>query len=151
MPRIYYDKCHEGILNELVRSEKSTGPFETKLKCLTYAASFSTSFGPEKGRKPLLGTKKDLGGVTLSSDFEDFVGALAVFATQDIKLLENNEKTAAERLRIFEEFAHSGLERLSAELKGEANKTDGIALLISKSYSEKVEEDGIDWNQIENL
>jgi dnd system-associated protein 4 len=152
MPRINYDKCHEGLLNELVRSEKSTGPFETKAKCLTYAASFGASFGAEKGRKPLQGTKMDLRYDAFSSrDFEDFLGSLAVFATKDVKFLENNEETATDRVRIFEEFANCGLERLSKELKGEANKTDGIALLISKSYSEQVEEDGIDWNQIENL
>lgn len=152
MPRINYDKCHENLLNELVRSDKSTGPFETKAKCLTYAASFGASFGAEKGRKPLEGTKMDLRYDAFSSrDFEDFIGSLAVFATKDIKLLENNEETDTERVRIFEEFANYGLERLSAELKGEHRKTDGIALLISRSYSEKAEGDGIDWKQIENL
>ena len=152
MPRINYDKSHEGLLNELVRSDKTSGPFETKAKCLTYAASYGSEFGPEKGRKPISGTKMDLRYDAFSSrDFEDFICSLAVYATKDIKLLETNEETATERVRIFEEFANCGLERLAAELKGEANKTDGIALLISKSKSQKVEEDGIDWNKIENL
>ena len=152
MPRINYDKCHETLLNELVRSEKSSGPFETKAKCLTYAASFAAEFGPEKGRKPIAGTKMDLRYDAFSSrDFEDFICSLAVFATKDVKLLENNEETSTKRVRICEEFANYGLERLAAELKGEGNKTDGIALLLSKSTSEGVEEDGINWNQIENL
>lgn len=152
MPRINYDKCHEVLLNELVRSEKSTGPFETKAKCLTFAASFGASFGAEKGRKPLEGTKMDLRyDAFASSDFEDFICSLAVFVTKDVRLLENNEETATERVRIFEEFANLGLDRLTAELKGEANKTDGIALLVSKSHNENAEEGGIDWGQIECL
>ena len=150
MPRIKYDKCHETLLNELLRSD--SGPFETKAKCLTYAASFAAEFGPEKGRKPIAGTKMDLRYDAFSSrDFEDFICSLAVYATKDIKLLENNEETSTTRVRIFEEFANYGLERLATELKGEGNKTHGITLLLNKSPSEKVEEDGINWNQIESL
>jgi dnd system-associated protein 4 len=150
--RINYIKCNESILNELVSSSNTSGPFENKAKCLIYAASLAASFGPVKGRKTLSGTKMDLRYDAFSSrDFEDFICSLAVFATKDIKILENNEDTANERVKIFEEFANCGLERLEAELKGEANKTDGIALLLSKNFSGRVDEDGINWGKIESL
>ncbi len=156
MPRrINYAKCHEGLLNELVRSKDSSGPFETKAKCLIYAASFGASFGVEKGRKPLPDKKAEAirYDIFACQDFEDLICSLAIFATKDIKILENNEDSDAgdQRVTIFEEFAHYGLERLEAELKGEANKTDGIALLLSKNYSDRVEEAGINWEKIENL
>ena len=154
MPRrINYAKCHDGLLNELVRSNDSTGPFETKAKCLIYAASFGASFGFDKGRKALPEKKGESirYDVFACQDFEDLICSLAVFSTKDIKILENNEDTANERVTIFEEFANCGPERLEAELKGEANKTDGIALLLSKNYSDRVQEDGINWGKIESL
>jgi len=154
MPRrINYAKCHEALLNDLVRSSESTGPFETKAKCLVYAASFGASFGPKDGRKSLPEKKGESirYDVFANQDFEDLIGSLAVFATKDIKILDDSEDTANERVTIFEEFANCGLERLGAELKGEANKTDGIALLLSKNYSGRVNEDGINWGKIENL
>ena len=154
MPRrINYAKCHEALLNELVRSNENSGPFETKARCLVYAASFGASFGPENGRKPLPERK----GESIRYDIfanqgsEDLICSLAVFATNDIKILEDNEDTANERVTLFEEFANCGLERLGSELKGEGNKTDGIALLLSKNFSDRVEEDGVNWGKIESL
>lgn len=154
MPRrINYAKSHEGLLNELVRSNDNSGPFETKAKCLIYAASFGSSFGPEQGRKPMPEKKGESirYDVFTSLEFEDLICSLAVYATKDIKILEDSEDTANERVTIFEEFANCGLERLGAELKGEGNKTDGIALLLSKNFSGRADEDGINWGKIENL
>jgi dnd system-associated protein 4 len=154
MPRrINYAKSHESLLNELVRSSDSSGPFETKARCLTYAASFGASFGPEKGRKSLPEKKGESirYDVFHSPDFEDLICTLAVFATKDINVLQDDEDATDKRVTIFEEFANCGLERLEAELKGEANKTDGIALLLSKNFSDRVEEEGINWEKIENL
>lgn len=154
MPRrINYAKSHEVLLNQLVRSIDSSGPFETKAKCLIYAASFGASFGFDQGRKPLPEKKGESirYDVFQNQDFEDLICSLAVFATKDIKILEDNEDTANERVTIFEEFANCGLERLEAELKGEANKTDGIALLLSKNFSGRADEDGINWGKIEAL
>lgn len=154
MPRrINYAKNHESLLEELVRSSDNSGPFETKARCLIYAASFGTSFGSDDGRKEMPEKKGESirYDVFQSPDFEDFIASLAVFAKKDIKILEDNEDAANERVTIFEEFANCGLERLESELKGEANKTDGIALLLSKNYSDRVEEDGINWDKIENL
>ena len=154
MPRrINYSKCHEALLNELVRSNDGSGPFETKAKCLIYAASFGASFGFDQGRKPLPEKKGESirYDVFANQEFEDLICSLAVFATKDIKILEDNEDTANERVTIFEEFSNCGLERLESELKGEANKTDGIALLLSKNFSGRVDEDGINWGKIESL
>lgn len=154
MPRrINYAKSHEALLNQLVRSNDSSGPFETKAKCLVYAASFGASFGAVDGRKPLPEKKGESirYDVFADQEFEDLICSLAVFATKEIKILENNEDTANERVTIFEEFANCGLERLDAELKGEANKTDGIALLLSKNFSGRVDEGGIPWGKIEAL
>jgi len=136
-----------------VRSKDSSGPFETKAKCLIYAASFGSSFGVEKGRTPLPDKKAEAirYDIFACQDFEDLICSLAIFATKDIKILESNEDAGDKRVTIFEEFAHCGLERLEAELKGEANKTDGIALLLSKNYSDRVQEDGINWGKIESL
>jgi len=154
MPRrINYAKCHEGLLNGLVRSKESSGPFETKAKCLIYAASFGASFGAAKGRRQLPDKKAEAirYDIFACQDFEDLICSLAIFATKDIKILENSEEAGDKRVTIFEEFAHCGLERLEAELKGEANKTDGIALLLSKNYSDRVEEAGINWGKIKAL
>lgn len=154
MPRrINYAKIHEDLLDELVRSSDNSGPFETKARCLIYAASFGACFGPDSGRKKLPEKKGESirYDVFQSPDFEDLIASLAVFAKKDIKILDDNDDAANERVTIFEEFANSGLGRLKSELSGEANKTDGIALLLSKNYSNRVEEDGINWDKIENL
>jgi dnd system-associated protein 4 len=155
--RISYAQCHDELVSELWPNKDNTdatGPFDSKAKCLIYAASFGAEFGFDKGRKKLPERRSE--GIRYDvfsgcSGFEDFICSLAVFATQDIKILEGDDETTNKRITIFEEFANYGLERLKAELKGEHNKTEGLTILLSKKYSDLVAEDGINWDKIESL
>ena len=154
MPRrIEYAKEHENLIRDLLRGENSTGPFENKARCLTYAAAFGASYGPADGRKVLPDKKSERAepiryDVFLDSHFEELICALAVFATGDMKLLESADSAADRRISIFEEFAHFGLERLKIELNGEINLTDGVMLILSKQKAEKSKAGDIDWGKI---
>ena len=158
MPRrVQYAKIHDDFINELVRADDTTGPFETRAKCLTFAASFGASYGAETGRKKLPTRSSDICepiryDVFQSQEFEDLICGLSVFATKNIKILKSDEETANHRITIFEEFAHLGLDKLKAELKGEIDLTDGIALLLKKKYSDRVAEGGtIDWSKVVSI
>ena len=158
MPRrITYAKCHAGLIDELVRSKDSTGPFDTKARCLVYAAGYGASFGPEKGRKELPEkTAEPLRYSTFSDleNFEEFILSLSILVKQDIKILEDkvgDDTIVNSRISIFEEFANYGLERLGEELKSDHDKTDGIKLLLSGSSETTTGSSAIDWSTLENL
>jgi dnd system-associated protein 4 len=157
MPRrIEYAKEHEGLINELVRSDNTTGPFENKARCITYAAAYGSSYGPVEGRKSLPEKKSDRAepiryDVFQESRFDDFISALGIFATGDMNLLEPSEEAADKRIAVFEEFANLGLEKLKRELNGEINLTEGLMLILSKQHAENVNGGEIDWEKIASL
>lgn len=152
--RIEYAKQHEELIRNLVRGEDTTGPFENKARCLTYAAAFGASYGRTDGRLPLPEKKADRGepiryDVFHSSNFDDLICVLAVFATGDLRVLENSEIAADRRITIFEEFANRGLEKLKVELAGEINLTEGLLLILMKLRTEASSDtDTIDWGRI---
>lgn len=155
MPRrVEYAKQHEDFVRNLVRAEDTTGPFENKARCLTYAAAFGASYGRVEGRLPLPEKKSERAepiryDVFHSSGFEDLICGLAVFSTGDLKILENSETAADDRVTIFEEFANRGLEKLKIELTGETNLTEGLMLILKKQKTEAASEsDAIDWSKL---
>ena len=154
MPRrIQYAMKYEDLLADLVRSRESTGPFETKAKCLIWAAAFATSVGGRENRKKL---SSDTGepiryDVFASQSFEDFICALGVFATQDINMLKDSEDIANQRVEIFEEFADYGLERLDAEMKGVVNKSERLSLLLLRKEEASISDGGVNWGKIKEL
>lgn len=93
----------EGLLDEL--TEQPLGLFETKQKALMFASAL----GKRLGRR----TPVDRRGVGIRVDiFENahddgFLNALAVAESGDLRLL--GEDRVEERIRIFEEYAHTGL------------------------------------------
>lgn len=152
--RIEYAKQHEEFIQNLVRGEDTTGPFENKARCLTYAAAFGASYGRVDGRLPLPEKKAERGepiryDVFHSSSFDDLICGLAVFATGDLRVLENSGTASDRRIAIFEEFANRGLEKLKIELAGEINLTEGLLLIIKKLRTEALSDtDAIDWGRI---
>ncbi|MFT3868435.1 MAG: DNA phosphorothioation-associated protein 4 [Nibricoccus sp.] len=155
MPRrIEYAKQYEDFVQNLVRGDDTTGPFENKARCLTYAAAFGASYGKNDGRLPLPAKSSERAepiryDVFHSSGFEDLICSLAVFATGDLKILENSETAADRRITIFEEFANRGLEKLKIELTGETNLTEGLMLILKKQRTDASSKtDAIDWSKI---
>lgn len=154
MPRrIEYAIEHEQFIKDLVRSDESRGPFETKAKCLIFSATFGASFGPKQGRELL----PEKGGraepirydVFHSAAFEELLGSLAVYANENIELLSNTEEAIDKQIAIFEEYAHCGLGKLKLKLSGERNLTDGIMLLLKESRpNQSTGADEIDWGKI---
>ena len=155
--RIRYGKCHAGLIDELVKSKGSTGPFDTKARCLVYAAGYAASFGPEKGRKKLPESTAEALRYSTFTDleyFDEFLLSLAILVKQDIKILEDkvgDDSAVNSRIEIFEEFANYGLERLGESLKSEHDKTDGINLLLLGASDTTAENSAIDWSALENL
>ena len=158
MPRrIEYAKAHEEFIHNLVKADDTTGPFETKAKCLIFAAAFGASYGAADGKKPLPEKGSDRCepiryDVFQCQAFEDLICSLAVFASGDMRFLANTDEMADQRVSIFEQFAHRGLEKLEAELAGEINLTDGLMLLLKRQNASNIGSRGpIDWNKIAAL
>lgn len=100
-PRIAPPRDFEDVLEKLVEM----GLFETKQKALMYAAGL----GWHKKERSQIDRKGE--GVryeVFAKDLDDgFIDALAIAECEDLNIL-SDERTE-EKIRIFEEYAHTGL------------------------------------------
>lgn len=104
-PRGEYDD----LLNRLTEQNTSgIRVFETKQKGMMYAAALGYAL---KKRVPLASKATAIRYDVFQSAFDDgFIRALAVAETGDLKVL--GEDREDERIDIFEEYAHGGLEEM---------------------------------------
>jgi dnd system-associated protein 4 len=70
--------------------------------------------------------------VFISRGYDSVIKLIAVTATQDIKILSTDNPQAEEaRVKIFEEYANGGLEKLREELRGAVDYTERLLLILN--------------------
>ncbi len=131
--RIAKDKAE--LVQELVNSRGTTGPFSTYADAVAFAAALGARW---KKRVPLgtISTKEPAPislEIFISRGYDLAIKLLAIAETKEPKILstfdsENEEK----RLQIFEEYANGGLEILRDELRGAVDYTERILLILSQ-------------------
>ncbi len=123
---------------ELVEFLKTgSGLFQTYADVLVFAASLGIH---SQSRKPILEIAK-IDPIRLSVFGEEgykIINLIAVVDSNNPKILAKNAEE--ERIKIFEEYANSGLEILANRLKQFANEVSSVLSLLSEFIEEETKE-----------
>ncbi len=131
--RIAKDKAD--LVQALLEIKETTGPFQTFADIVAFAASLGAKY---RKRLPLseISTKEPAPinlDVFISRGYDWLIKLLAITTTNDPNILSLYDHEAEKkRITIFEEYANGGLEILRNELKGSADYTERILLIISQ-------------------
>lgn len=142
--RIKIAKDKAKLVKDLKASDDTTGPFQTYVDVMVFAATLGAK---RKKRVPLVEFARDLDPIRRdyfeNNRCELLINLLAIYETQNHKILFNDEKTDEQRIKIFEEYANGGLEILQEELRGAVDYSERILLIISseREKQEQQEED----------
>ncbi|NJL53324.1 MAG: DNA phosphorothioation-associated protein 4, partial [Hydrococcus sp. SU_1_0] len=84
--------------------------------------------------------------VFIARGYERLIQLIAVTSTEDIQVLSREDESAeATRVKIFEEYANGGLEKLQQELRGAVDYTDRLVLILNaERFSKEVDHEEFD-------
>ena len=146
--RIKVAKDKAELVQKLLETKGSTGPFQTYADVVAFAASLGAK---HHKRIPLKDIAKSEPApisleVFISRGYDSLIKLIAVTETKDIGILSIKNSAAEEkRVTIFEEYANGGLEKLSQELRGAIDYTERLLLIINaERYSEESVEEEFD-------
>lgn len=129
--RIKIAKDKVELVKALVASKDTTGPFQTYVEVMVFAAALGAK---HKKRVPLEGVAKDLSPLRqdyFTSSFALLINLLAITEIKDIKILGDDDIADEQRIHIFEEYANGGLETLQNELRGAVDYSERLLLILS--------------------
>jgi dnd system-associated protein 4 len=138
--RIKIAKDKAELVKALVASNEKTAPFQTYVEVLVFAAALGAK---RKKRVPLMDSAKDLSPLRqdyFASGFTLIINLLAFTETKNINILSEDEKADEQRIHVFEEYANGGLEILQYELRGAADYSERILLLLNSERFQLVKE-----------
>lgn len=129
--RIRISKDKAEIVKALKDGSDLNGPFQTYADVVAFAAML----GAQRGRRiPLREVcKSDPDPIPQEhfSKHEKLIHSLAIIATQEPKILADNELCEEQRAEIFEEYANAGLELIEATFGGSVDYLEQLLLLLS--------------------
>jgi dnd system-associated protein 4 len=142
--RIKIAKDKAKLVKDLKASEDTTGPFQTYVDVMVFAAALGAK---RKKPVPLIEFARDLDPIRRdyfdNNRCELVINLLAISETQEQNILADDEKSDEQRIKIFEEYANGGLEILQDELRGAVDYSERILLILSSEriQQEQQEED----------
>ncbi len=131
--RIRIAKDKADLVKSLISSEHKSSPFQTYADVIAFAASLGNK---RKKRLPLGDiSKREPGSIDLdifvSRGYDMAIKLIAIAETKNPQILSHlDAELEAERLQIFEEYANGGLEILREELRGAADYSDRLLLIL---------------------
>ncbi|WP_017315878.1 DNA phosphorothioation-associated protein 4 [Mastigocladopsis repens] len=131
--RIKIAKDKAELVKALVASKETTGPFQTYVDAMVFAAALGVKY---KKRVPLGETVKREPSPIPQENFASMghdwiIKLLAINETHDIKILSSREEEYEDkRTQIFEEYANGGLEILQNELRGAVDYSERLLLVL---------------------
>jgi dnd system-associated protein 4 len=147
--RIRLAKDKAELVKSLVASKDTTGPFQTYVEVMVFAAALGVK---NKKRVPLDIISKDLSPLRqdyFTSSFTLLINLLAITETENIKIIGDDNVADEQRIHIFEEYANGGLEILQNELRGAVDYSERILLiLISERYNDSSIEEEFDLSKL---
>lgn len=148
--RIKIAKDKASLIKSLREGEDSTGPFQSYADILVFAASLGMQ---RQLKKPISDYSKEIDPIRQDifggKGYDQAINLIAIAETGDPTILANNSEAESERIKIFEEYANSGLEILESELKGSSNYAESILFLLDKLINKKdSEEDEFDLSDL---
>jgi len=129
--RIAKDKAD--LVKSLTLSDNNSGPFQTYADVIAFAASLGNK---RKKRSPLGEiSKREPGAIDVdifvSRGYDMAIKLIAIAETKNPQILSHLDgESEAQRLQIFEEYANGGLEILREELRGAADYSDRLLLIL---------------------
>jgi dnd system-associated protein 4 len=143
--RIKIAKDKVELVKALVASKDTTGPFQTYVEVMVFAAALGAK---HKKRVPLEGVAKDLSPLRqdyFTSSFALLINLLAITEIKDIKILGDDDIADEQRIHIFEEYANGGLEILQNELRGAVDYSERLLLILSSQrFKQEQQEEEFD-------
>ncbi|MEM9907153.1 MAG: DNA phosphorothioation-associated protein 4 [Cyanobacteria bacterium P01_D01_bin.44] len=125
--RIASDKVD--IVKNLKEGTDVSGPFKTYADALVFAATLGASY---RKRLPI-DEVSDIAPIrqdAFNQNFGVITGLLAVVEDENPKTLSQEDALEEERIKIFEEYANSGLEILKESLKGSIDYSEKLLLIL---------------------
>ncbi|MBG1262554.1 DNA phosphorothioation-associated protein 4 [Nostoc commune] len=142
--RVAKDKAE--LVKSLVASKDTTGPFQTYVEVMVFAAALGVKY---KKRVPLGETTKREPSPIPQENFASLgydliIKLLGITETKDINILSSREEQDEDkRTQIFEEYANGGLEILQNELRGSVDYSERLLLVLisERGTKEQLEEE----------
>ncbi|MDZ8028217.1 MAG: DNA phosphorothioation-associated protein 4 [Nostoc sp. SerVER01] len=142
--RVAKDKAE--LVKSLVASKDTTGPFQTYVEVMVFAAALGVKY---KKRVPLGETTKREPSPIPQENFASLgydliIKLLGITETRDINILSSREEQDEDkRTQIFEEYANGGLEILQNELRGSVDYSERLLLVLisERGTKEELEEE----------
>ncbi|MBN3908411.1 MAG: DNA phosphorothioation-associated protein 4 [Nostoc sp. NMS1] len=137
--RVAKDKAE--LVKSLVASKDTTGPFQTYVEVMVFAAALGVKY---KRRVPLDVISKDLSPLRqdyFTSSFTLLINLLAITETENIKIIDNDNVADEQRIHIFEEYANAGLEIIQNELRGAVDYSERLLLILSYERTNTEQQD----------
>ncbi len=133
LPRIRIAKDKAELVQSLVENT-TTVPFQTYADLIIFSAALGAKYNK---RVPLQAIAKEPAPISLeifiSRGYDWVIKLLAIAHTQEAKILStNNLEAEEERIKIIEEYANGGLEKLRDELRGAVDYSERILLILSQ-------------------
>ena len=134
LPRIKVAKDKAELVQKLLDTKETTGAFQTYADIIAFAASLGAKY---QKRVPLTEISQTEPApisleIFISRGYDRLIKLIAVADTQNIEILSTENAIAlSNRVRIFEEYANSGLEKLGNELRGAVDYTERLILILN--------------------
>lgn len=146
--RIRIAKDKVDFVKQLLIDEDGKGLFKYQVDVLAFAAVLGAN---RRHKMPLGETVKDpiRQDIFNRQGYDTLFNLLAIFNTNDPKVLSDTDEMDDRRATIFEEYANGGLEILREEVKGSVDYIDEILLMIADLRKKlKGEEEEFDLGRI---
>jgi dnd system-associated protein 4 len=148
LPRIKIAQDKAELVRNLLDEKRTTGMFSTYADVVAFAASL----GVKHQRRSPVGEVSQSEPAPISLEvfmargYERLIRLIAVISTEDIQVLSREDESAeAMRVKIFEEYANGGLEKLQQELRGAVDYTDRLVLILNaERFSKEVDQEEFD-------
>lgn len=134
LPRIKVAKDKAELVRKLLDTKGTTGTFQTYADIIAFAASLGAKYQKQVELSEISQTEPAPISleVFISRGYDRLIKLIAVTHTQDLKILSTEDAIAEiNRVKIFEEYANGGLERLSNELRGAVDYTERLVLILN--------------------
>ncbi|OYD88592.1 DNA phosphorothioation-associated protein 4 [Nostoc sp. 'Peltigera membranacea cyanobiont' 213] len=142
--RVAKDKAE--LVKSLVASKDTTGPFQTYVEVMVFAAALGVKYkkcvplGETTKREPSPIPQENFA----SLGYDLIIKLLGITETKDINILSSREEQDEDkRTQIFEEYANGGLEILQNELRGSVDYSERLLLVLiyERGTKEQLEEE----------
>ncbi len=148
LPRIKVAKDKAELVKKLLDTKETRSTFDTYADVIVFAASFGLKNHKKVPIKEI--SPKEPAPISLeifiSRGYDWVIKLIAVTDTQDIKILADfDSDIETQRVKIFEEYANGGLEKLQEELRGAVDYTERLLLIINAArFPEEESEEEFD-------